>query len=354
MKVVSIVGARPQFIKAVMISRVLRKNNTEILVHTGQHYDVNMSDVFFKELEISSPDYHLGIGSGNHGEQTGAMLIGVEQVLIEEKPDCTLVYGDTNSTLAGALAASKLNIPIAHVEAGMRSFNRAMPEEINRVLTDHLSSLLFCPSQIAVDNLAKEGIRSGVHIVGDVMADVLKYASPLAGHRSNILERLGITSKSYILVTIHRAENTDNVTRLSNILTAISEIRDPIVFPIHPRTKKVIHKQGYNFKSNVIIIEPVGYMDMIQLEQSAKLIITDSGGIQKESYWLGIPCITLREETEWIETVSVGWNVLTGADPKTIIRAIISINPPQERPPLYGNGRAAKKIVKILLNDVRI
>jgi UDP-N-acetylglucosamine 2-epimerase (non-hydrolysing)/UDP-GlcNAc3NAcA epimerase len=350
MKVATVVGARPQFIKAAPVSRALRRNHTEILIHTGQHYDENMSDVFFDELEIPAPEYHLGIGSGDHGSQTGAMLAAIEKVLQEEQPDWTLVYGDTNSTLAGALASAKLHIPVAHVEAGLRSFNRRMPEEINRVLADHISDLLLCPSETARDHLAAEGIRQGVHVVGDVMADALMFAAQAARHKSSILERLELVPKKYLLATVHRAENTDDPTRLRNILTAFGDMDEPVVFPIHPRTRRVLEQQNYTqyAYANICIIDPVGYLDMVRLELSARMILTDSGGIQKEAYWLSVPCVTLREETEWVETISVGWNQLVGADTRSIITAARNFKPPEYHPPLYGDGKTSERVVELL------
>ena len=349
MKVVTVVGARPQFIKAAAVSRLLRDQHTEILIHTGQHYDENMSDVFFQELDIPAPDYNLGVGSGLHGAQTGEMLARIEQVLLSEKPDRVLVYGDTNSTLAGALAAVKLHIPVAHVEAGLRSFNRAMPEEINRIVTDHVSDLLFCPSDVAAQHLAHEGITHGVHVVGDVMADTLLYATERASQHSTILEDLGLLPGNYLLATVHRAENTDDPERLQAILTAFAAVREPIIFPIHPRTRQRMADQNAFAileGSQVKLIEPLGYLDMVRLEQSARLILTDSGGIQKEAYWLKVPCITLRDETEWVETVENGWNCLVGADREKIILAIDSFYPPENYPVLYGDGKAAKKIIR--------
>jgi UDP-N-acetylglucosamine 2-epimerase len=348
-KVVTVVGARPQFIKAAALSRLLRQDHTEVLVHTGQHYDDNMSAVFFDELAIPTPEVSLGAGSGTHASQTGAMLIGLEQVLLAEKPDWTLVYGDTNSTLAGALAAAKLNLPVAHVEAGLRSFNRAMPEEINRVLTDHVSACLLCPSQTAVENLAAEGLRRGVHLVGDVMADAQAFAAKQARRRSEVLLTLGLQPREYLLSTVHRAENTDNAARLLAILTALARLDEPVILPIHPRTRAALDRCGFTTGPNIRLIDPVGYLDMVQLEQSARLILTDSGGIQKEAYWLGVPCVTLRDETEWVETVALGWNVLAGADPDRIVQCVRSLRPPTERPPLYGgDGRAAERCLRIL------
>jgi UDP-GlcNAc3NAcA epimerase len=349
MKVVTVVGARPQFIKSAAVSRLLRDKNTEIMIHTGQHYDENMSDVFFQELDIPVPDYNLGVGSGSHGVQTGDMLVKIEKVLLQEKPDQVLVYGDTNSTLAGALAAAKLHLPVAHVEAGLRSFNRAMPEEINRILTDHLSDMLFCPSELAVQNLAKEGIASGVHMVGDVMADTLLYAAERASQSTTILEGLGLMPGKYLLATVHRAENTDHPKRLREILRAFAAIQESVIFPIHPRTRQRINDQGVQDildGSQVKLIEPLGYLDMVRLEGSARMILTDSGGIQKEAYWLKVPCITLRDETEWIETVENGWNCLVGTDSEKIIQKVKSFHPPMSHPMLYGDGRAAKKIIR--------
>lgn len=351
MKVLSIVGARPQFVKAAAVSRCLRPRCTEILVHTGQHYDENMSDVFFRELEIPEPDHHLGVGSGSHGVQTGAMLSGLERVMMDETPDRVLIYGDTNSTLAGALAAAKLHIPVAHVEAGLRSFNRRMPEEINRVVADHLSTLLLCPSETAVANLAAEGVVRGVHSVGDVMAEALAHAVALARARSRILERLGLESGRFLLATIHRAENVDAPDRLRDLIRALVDLDEVVIFPVHPRTRKALeHLQDVRLEgSRVRCVDPVGYLDMVQLESSARRILTDSGGVQKEAYWLNIPCITLREETEWVETVGAGWNRLVGADPERIRAAVRQWTPPVERPELYGDGHAAERCVELLV-----
>lgn len=357
MKVVSVVGARPQFIKAAAVSRVLRSRQAEVLLHTGQHYDSNMSDIFFEELDIPHPDYNLGAGSGTHGAQTAVMLEAIEQVLLAERPDRVLVYGDTNSTLAGALAAAKLHIPVAHVEAGLRSFNRAMPEEVNRVLVDHLSSLLFCPSRTAEENLSREGIHSGVHVVGDVMADALTSAVRRAKRCSKILERLGLTPRAYLLVTVHRAENTTDASRMRAILSAFGRVDERVIFPLHPRTRRLIEDRGLEhlLLPNVHIIEPVGYLDMLVLENRARLILTDSGGVQKEAYWLGTPCLTLRSETEWVETVQAGWNLLVGTQTQAIIDAIHAFQPPAERPLLYGDGQAAERIVALLdQNEERV
>jgi len=346
MKIATVVGARPQFIKAASVSRVLRKDHQEILIHTGQHYDANMSDIFFDELHIPRPDFHLGIGSGRHGAQTGAILEKVEEVLIQETPDALLVYGDTNSTLAGALAASKLHIPVIHIEAGLRSFNRRMPEEINRILTDHLSSWLSCPTETAVKNLAAEGITQGVSKDGDVMYDAFLYNLTLAKEKSNILQKLGLKPKSYILCTIHRAENTDDPARLTQILKALAKISLPVVLPLHPRTRKIVHELGLtSLLDRVNVLEPVGYLDMIALEAHTSKLVTDSGGVQKEAYFAGVPCITMRDETEWVETVDVGWNHLSGANEEKILEAVELFTPPDNRPSIFGDGKAAEKIV---------
>jgi UDP-N-acetylglucosamine 2-epimerase len=347
-KIVSIIGARPQFIKAAPVSLAMRGIIDEIIVHTGQHYDDRMSSVFFRELGIPKPKYNLKVGSGNHGWQTGQMLTKIEKVLMQENPNWVLIYGDTNSTLAGALAAAKLNIKVAHVEAGLRSFNREMPEEINRIITDHLSNLLFCPSQNAVNNLTAEGIVNAVHIVGDVMADSIVLAKKIAGTSSDILSKLNLSAQKYLLATVHRAENTDNENRLLSILTAFNKLKEKIIFPVHPRTKKIIKKLGFKFSPHVISSEPLGYSDMIAVEMSARMILTDSGGIQKEAYWLGVPCITLRDETEWVETVETGWNVLTGSNQGKIIRAVNSYKKPESHFSLYGDAPAAERIVKII------
>ena len=349
MKIVSVVGARPQFIKAAAVSRVLRERHQEVLIHTGQHYDYEMSGIFFDGLEIPPPDANLEVGSGGHGAQTGAMLKAIENVLIAERPDYTLIYGDTNSTLAGALAASKLCIPVAHVEAGLRSFNRRMPEEINRVVADHLSNLLLCPSDTAVRNLATEGISKNVHQVGDVMLDVLNWGRQrLAEKTSGILANLGLAEKGYLLATVHRSENTDDPQRLTQILDSFHCFKEPLVFPVHPRTRKVIAETGRKMGSQVQLIDPVGYLDMLALAGSARLILTDSGGLQKEAYWLGVPCLTMREETEWVETVEAGWNVLVGADSQKIVDAVRSFTPGKPRIDLYGDGFAAAKCTRLL------
>jgi UDP-GlcNAc3NAcA epimerase len=350
-KILSVVGARPQFIKCAPVSREIRKNHTEILVHTGQHYDPEMSEVFFQELEIPKPDYNLGIGSGSHGEQTGMMLIETEKVVVKEKPDLLLVYGDTNSTLAGALAAAKLHIPVAHVESGLRSFDKMMPEEINRILTDQISDFLFCPTQTAVNNLAREGITKGVNMTGDVMVDAMYYNQDLAKKRSRVLEDLRITHGRYLILTVHRPSNTDYVNPMRAIFNAIGKSGIPVVFPVHPRTRKRLREFGIwdNLPENLIPLDPLGYLDMLQLMQHAQKILTDSGGVQKEAYILGIPCITLRENTEWVETLAGGWNVLVGANYLKIYHEILKETPPDKHVEnVFGNGDASMKISDIL------
>ncbi len=345
MKIVSIVGARPQFVKAAALSRKLRERHTEVLVHTGQHYDYEMSGIFFDGLEMPAPDVNLGVGSGAHGAQTGAMLKAIEDVLIAERPDWLLVYGDTNSTLAGALAASKVFVPVAHVEAGLRSFNRRMPEEVNRVVADHLSDLLLCPSDTAARNLAAEGISRGVHVVGDVMLDVLNWATERALARPpEVLHRLELT-KPFVLATVHRSENTDDRARLAQILLALDALDEPVVFPVHPRTCRAIEELNWRPKPHIQVIDPVGYLEMVTLTGAARLVLTDSGGLQKEAYWLGVPCLTLRDETEWVETVHAGWNALVGSDFERIVHAVRTFAPPGPRPTLYGDGLAAERCV---------
>jgi UDP-N-acetylglucosamine 2-epimerase len=349
LKVVSIVGARPQFIKAAALSRELRKRHKEILVHTGQHYDYEMSGIFFDGLNVPAPDVNLEVGSGSHAAQTAAMLTGIEDVLLEERPDWLLTYGDTNSTLAGSVVAAKLGLPSVHVEAGLRSFNRSMPEEVNRVIADHLSDLLLCPSDAAVRNLAAEGITRNVHLVGDVMLDVLNWARQrIAAEPPGIVERLGLERGGYLLATTHRSENTDDPVRLTNILDAFNSLEEPVVFPVHPRTRKAIQRAGCRMRPEVHMITPVGYLEMVALAESARMILTDSGGLQKEAYWLRVPCLTLRDQTEWVETVEAGWNRLIGADSKKILEAVRSFAPNGTHPALYGDGFAAANCVERL------
>lgn len=437
MKIITVVGARPQFIKAAMVSRAIREYNRakgkgqkvkglddkpltlnhsplaidEVIIHTGQHYDYAMSQSFFDQMDIPAPRYHLDIGSGSHGDQTGRMLAAIERVLIEEKPDAVLVYGDTNSTLAGALAASKLHIPVGHVEGGMRSFNRRMPEEINRVLTDHIATWHFCPTETAVNNLAKEGITTNVFLVGDVMHEAVMLYKDIARERSDILQRMGIIQQAkgqeqkangnaedatfedggspfalshspFALCTIHRAENTDDPDRLRSILEALVEISKDmtVVVPLHPRTKKAIERaKGQWLKAkgddlsfalspsplaqrtllpSIKIIEPVSYLDMLQLESHASIILTDSGGMQKEAFWLGRPCVTMRDETEWVETVEAGWNKVTGADSGAIIRAAKEYcSSPPARPATKSDiavASASASILNCLVSSITV
>jgi UDP-GlcNAc3NAcA epimerase len=346
MKVLTVVGARPQFIKAAPVRRALDEaGHSETLVHTGQHYDTAMSAAHFRDLELPAPDVNLGVGSGSHGEQTAQMLAGLERVMTHDRPDWVLVYGDTNSTLAGALAAVKLRIPLAHVEAGQRSFDRSMPEEINRVLADHASDLLLCSTPTAVANVELEGIRTNVHLVGDVMIDALDWIVRERSGGSGIREALGLSAGSYLVATVHRAENTDNVDRLVAILAALDAVDEPVVFPVHPRTRKVLDRLGWLPRPHVRLLDPLGYRDMVALEQGARMILTDSGGIQKEAYFLGVPSVILRERTEWTEIVAAGWATLAGTDCARIVSAVRSLRPPSTRPPLHGDGRAAVRCV---------
>ena len=356
MKIVSIVGARPQFIKASSVSKALRQTKLqEFIIHTGQHYDYAMSRALFDEMELPAPNVNLEVGSGTHGKQTGEMLMKIEKVLIVEKPDWVIVYGDTNSTLAGALSAVKLHIPVAHVEAGLRSFNKVMPEEHNRILTDHCSDLLFCPTKVSVENLKNEGIICGVHLVGDVMYDSVLYNIKLAEKKSKILKKLKLKPKSYMLATIHRAENTDHSNRLRSIFEAFEQISSdeiPVIIPLHPRTQKIMSEYGLSLKY-AQVIKPVTYLDMLLLEKYAKMILTDSGGVQKEAFWMKVPCITLRNETEWGETVETGWNVVIGTDKEKIVKTVKSFKTGNSLPELYGNGRAAERIVEILAEEFK-
>lgn len=351
MKIVTIVGARPQFIKAAMVSKEIRKHHKEILVHTGQHYDENMSDIFFEQMGIPKPDYNLQIGSGTHGEQTGRMLIEIEKVLLKEEPDYVLVYGDTNSTLAGALAASKLLIPVIHVEAGLRSFNKEMPEEQNRVLTDHISEILICPTKEAVNNLEKEGIINHVYHIGDVMCDSTLYYSKL-GEENNIKDTLDFLRgiDEWYLLTMHRAENTKDSSTLKEVLNVMETLDKKVIYPVHPRVKAILKSIGKDKYKNIIFIDPVDYMSMLYLTKNAKKVITDSGGLQKECYILDTPCITVRDQTEWVETLNNGYNRLSKPEYnelKTKIREA-EINKEKEKKNYYGTGHAGTEIVKIL------
>ena len=355
-KIITIVGARPQFVKAATVSRALRSSGiTEVIVHTGQHFDDNMSKIFFEEMDIPQPDYNLDINSVGHGAMTGRMLEKIEEILIIEKPDLVLVYGDTNSTLAGALAAKKLDIKVAHVEAGLRSFNMKMPEEINRILTDRISDYLFCPTQTAVNNLAQEGFDNfdtKIFNVGDVMYDAALYYSQKSAEKATVFKELNLNADQYILCTVHRQENTDSQERLENIVDALNEINKtiPVVTPLHPRTKKILEKSG--LKPEFEIIDPVGYFDMVELIKNCRLVMTDSGGLQKEAYFFNKFCITLRDETEWVELVENGFNTIVGADKRNIIFSFKNVKDKEfsSNVKLYGDGNASGEVVEILKN----
>ena len=351
MRVLTVLGARPQFIKAAPVSRILRQHHEEFLLHTGQHYDDAMSDLFFRQLSIPTPDANLEVGSGSHGSQTGAMLTGIEVVAVDYRPDWVLVYGDTNSTLAGALVAAKLHIPVAHVEAGLRSFDRRMPEEINRVVADHLSALLLCPTPSAVANLAREGIGEGVRLVGDVMLDAFNQNLEVARRTSSVLQDNQLEPRGYQLLTVHRAENVDQLDRLRAIFEGVTESGRRVVFPVHPRTRAAMAGTATKAGPNVSLIDPVGYLEMLILEENSEAIVTDSGGVQKEAYFAGRPCITLRESTEWTETLEAGWNVLVGTDPTAIADAMRNFRPNGSRPALFGDGHAAEQVVAALSID---
>jgi UDP-GlcNAc3NAcA epimerase len=363
LKIVTVVGARPQFIKAAAVSRAIARHNAEaaanprieeIIVHTGQHYDANMSAVFFEELNIPEPRYNLGVGSGTHGRQTGLMLERIEEALTSEVPDWVLVYGDTNSTLAGALAAVKLHIPVAHVEAGLRAFDRTIPEEVNRLVADGVSSLLLCPTRLAVENLAREGVTRGVHNVGDVMYDSVLFNAVLAEQKSAILKAMGVQPKAYLLATTHRAANTDDTRRLKSIFDALARIDQPIVLPLHPRTRSVMNTEGIRPAAHIKITEPVSYLDMLVLEKNARAILTDSGGMQKEAYFFKVPCVTMLEKTEWAELVQVGANFLAGSDPGGILEGAAWATKwrgPTDSEPLYGDGNAGAAVVRLLAEE---
>ncbi len=371
MKLLSIVGARPQFVKAAMVFAAVRRRNRRrarpidhCLVHTGQHYEHKLSGVFFDQLPLPKPDYFLAVGSGTHGAQTAAMLERVEGVLLREKPDVAIVYGDTNSTVAGALAAAKLHIRVAHVEAGLRSFNRRMPEELNRVATDHLSDLLLCPTPTAVENLRREGISGGVSLVGDVMLDAVEHFRPLAARRGKVFAQLGVQPDNYVLATIHRAENTDSRERLKEIVESLVRLERPVVFPMHPRVRDRL-AQSAEFRAlrrkleqahALRITEPVSYLEMLLLEENARVVLTDSGGVQKEAYFLGVPCLTLRDETEWVETLQDNWNRVVGTSPTKIVPLVESLWSPNGARPkaerdlaAFGAGVAAESVVRTLL-----
>jgi UDP-GlcNAc3NAcA epimerase len=347
MRILSVIGNRPQFIKSAPLSLALRNRADEIVLHTGQHYDHELSQVFFDELGLEPPKHRLEGGSGSHAAQTARMLPGIEAAVLEEKPDAVLVYGDTNSTLAGALAAAKLQVPVAHVEAGLRSFDRSMPEELNRILVDRVSRLLFAPSDAAVANLDAESITAGVHQVGDVMLDANLRLAPIARQRSQALELAGVEAGAYALVTVHREANTREP-NLGQIVEGLNVLEGPVVFPLHPRTAGAIESQGHRLAGHVQPRPPAGYLDFAALASQARVILTDSGGVQKEAYWYEVPCVTLRDSTEWVETVELGWNRLVGADPEAIVEAARVAAPVSAHPPLYGDGHAADLIADVL------
>ena len=348
MKIASIVGARPEFIQALPVTQALDQKHEEILIHTGQHYDYTMSQAFFDDLGLPEPNYNLEVGSGTHGNQTAQIMLRLEEVIIKEKPEIVIIRGDTNSTLASALVASKLHIPLVHIEAGERSYNRQMPEEINRLVADMLADMHLCASRTAVRRLAAEGIKETVWWVGDVMYDIMLQMKPIAERKSNVLDRLNLAPKEYSLVTIYRSENTDIVERLRVIADALSALPETILFPAHPRTRKVLFENYIKLNNNVRIVDPVGYLDMMLLELNARLIATDSGGVQREAYFHGIPCLTLRDETEWVDTVRSGWNILVSADKEQIVNNWFRFEPPIDRPPIFGDGHAGEKIVSTI------
>ena len=351
MRIVTIIGNRPQFVKAAAVSRKLRERGEELIVHTGQHYDDELSRIFFEELDVPPPDRQLGVGSGSNTAQTARMLEAVEPVVDELAPDLALVYGDTNSTLAGALAAAKVGVHVAHVEAGLRSFNREMPEELNRIVVDDLSTLLFCPTEVAVANLEREGITEGVHLVGDVMYDAALRLAPLARERSRALADAGVEPGRYLLLTLHRAANV-RPEALRAVATGLNALAEPIVFPAHPRTRAALASDRIELGDHVRLFPPAGYLDIAALASQARLVLTDSGGVQKEAYWHGVPCVTLRSSTEWPETVEAGWNRLVGTDPDRLAAAVRDARPPAERPPLYGDGRASERIADLLATTI--
>ena len=345
----TIIGNRPQFVKAAAVSRRLREMGEEVIVHTGQHYDDELSRVFFEELDVPRPDRELGVGGGTNTAQTARMLAALEPILLEESPDIVLVYGDTNSTLAGALAAAQARIPVGHVEAGMRSFDRSMPEELNRVLTDHASDLLLCSTPTALANLENEAVAGEKHVVGDVMADVSLSFREIAEERSEVLDQLGLTPGDYLVVTAHRAGNVDDPERLTRLVDLIAALPGPVVFPVHPRTLLRLEKSGLAGRlAGTVLTDPLGYLDFLQLARNARAILTDSGGVQKEAYLLGVPCVTLRDRTEWVETVDAGWNVLVDLDREAALAALERPKPAGGRPELYGGGRAAERVRDIV------
>ena len=347
-RVLSVVGNRPQFIKSAPLSEALRNRGIEeVVLHTGQHYDRELSQVFFEELGLAPPRHRLEAGSGTHAEQTARMLPGIEAAILDERPDGVIVYGDTNSTLAGALAAAKVHAPVAHVEAGLRSFDLAMPEEINRVVVDAVSTLLFCPTDVAVANLRREGRLEGVHQVGDVMYDANVRLAPLARERSHALRDAGVEPRRYVLATIHREANV-RPEALQALAAGFNRLDEPVLLPAHPRTRAALEAERVDLGAHVRLLPPLGYLDLAALASQARVIATDSGGLQKEAYWYGVPCVTLRDSTEWVETVEAGWNVLAGAHGERVAAAIAAAAPAAERPELYGDGRAAERIAELL------
>jgi UDP-N-acetylglucosamine 2-epimerase (non-hydrolysing)/UDP-GlcNAc3NAcA epimerase len=350
-RIVTVIGNRPQFVKAAAVSRLLRQRHEELIVHTGQHYDDELSQVFFDELHVPAPDRELGAGTGSNTEQTARILGALEPVLHELRPDLVLVYGDTNSTLAGALAAAQAGFAVGHVEAGMRSFDRTMPEELNRVLTDHASDLLLCSTQTAVDNLQREAARGDVHLVGDVMADVSLAFRDIAGERSSVLSDLDLEPRAYLLVTAHRAGNVDRAERLERLVELLTALPGTVVFPLHPRTRARLERAGLLERlDGLVLTGPLGYLDFLELTRHARAVLTDSGGVQKEAYLLGVPCLTMRETTEWTETVEAGWNVLVDLDRDAALAALaaLELTPPAERPELYGGGGAAQRVCDVV------
>jgi len=347
MKIASIVGARPQFIKLGPLSEKINAHFKEVIIHTGQHFDKNMSAMFFKDLNLPQPDYNLNINCRSHGEQTGKMMIELEKVLKSECPSLGIVFGDTNSTLAGSLVCSKLHLPTVHIEAGLRSFNKEMPEEINRIVSDHTSDFLFAPTQTAMQNLEREGLSEKAILTGDIMVDSLMDNIERADQLSKILEKKGLVAGKYYLMTLHRPYNVDDPVKLNKILTKLSKIGRQVIFPVHPRTRKVINDNSMMIPENVLLSKPVGYLDFIKLESCSMKIITDSGGIQKEAYILKKPCITIRPETEWVETVNEGWNVLVDVDSDDFVNAVETFNPSQEQSDLFGENVAQKMFDKI-------
>jgi UDP-N-acetylglucosamine 2-epimerase len=345
MRIATIVGARPQFIKLAPFSRKIREKFEELIIHTGQHYDPNMSGNFFQELQIPEPDYNLEIGSESHGVQTGQMLIALEKIINKEKPDLLVVFGDTNSTLAGALVGSKMLIPVVHVEAGLRSFNRRMPEEINRVVADHCADLLFAPTGTAVANLTAEKLDKRTFLSGDIMLDTLQDSLPLAEKNSNVLQTLQLKPKKYHLLTLHRPYTVDDLNKLQKVMLAIARLDLPVIFPVHPRTRKMIMEYKLQIPSNIVLTDPQGYFDFLLLQKNASHILTDSGGIQKEAYLLKVPCITLRPETEWVETVKAGWNMVIGNEAEGLANTVRYFHPGGHQPAVFGNYSVAEKMV---------